>query len=69
MKIIKVFTRYDPIFSEYHMAKMKHIEASPLKEDTILDFNEPLTEDITLKLSYIEHGLEGVKFVHYEEGE
>ena len=68
-RITKVFTKYDPVITRIHFPAMKSVEASLLTDNTELFANDIITIDVPYGIAEVEQGLEGVVFVHYQNGE
>jgi len=66
--ITKVFTKYDDPVSQINVPSMSAIEVKELNDNTNLSIPETIWSFSPYYPMEIEHGLEGVIFVHYKRG-
>ena len=66
MKLVKVFTKYDIEWRGINVPQFKEFTVSRLSDDTALEPIEYLSESQLLSPTVKEEGLEGVRFITYE---
>ena len=64
--ITKVFTKYDMLIAYIYVPMMPVIELSDASDDIDLPSRDPF-DVIRYEVVDVEEGLEGVRFLHYEQ--